>query len=146
MIGPIQSPLVQFATRIIQPITWVFGLYVLFHGHESPGGGFQAGTLIAAAIILEVLAYGRQAKQYQFMIKHCYRLAAVGVLIYAGTGLFGLASSWYLDYGALPLKGVSIPDRHWWGLFIIEAGVCLVVTSALVGIFNRLTETDAQDA
>lgn len=145
MIQPISSPLVRLASQILFPMVWVFGLYVLFHGHESPGGGFQAGTLLAAAIILEVLACGKEAARYQFVVRHSYKLAAFGVFIYAGTGLFGLfaKNSWYLDYDALPIP-VSPADHHWWGLFIIEAGVTIVVTAALVAIFNRLTETEPQ--
>jgi multicomponent Na+:H+ antiporter subunit B len=37
----------------------LFAFYVLLHGHYSPGGGFQAGILLGASMILPRLALGR---------------------------------------------------------------------------------------
>ena len=43
------------------PFIMIFGLYVQFHGDFGPGGGFQAGVIFAAAIILYTLVFGLRA-------------------------------------------------------------------------------------
>lgn len=50
--------IVKTVTRIIGGVVFLFGLYIITHGHLSPGGGFAGGTIIAGAFILLVLAYG----------------------------------------------------------------------------------------
>ena len=58
MIRPHDSVIVHTLARVFTPIIQLFALYVLVHGHHSPGGGFQAGTLFAASVILSILAFG----------------------------------------------------------------------------------------
>ena len=138
MILKHSSPIVSLTTRILRPSLQLFALYVLLHGHESPGGGFQAGTILAGEIILEAVAFGNNTQRYQRIRRMLFPIASIGILIYAGTGLFGLFGSGYLDYGALPLAFMETAQRHWLGILIVEAGVCLVVLSSLVAIFDRL--------
>jgi multicomponent Na+:H+ antiporter subunit B len=52
MKAPTESPIIHLASRGIAPVILIIGLYVFFHGHYSPGGGFQGGVLMAAAILL----------------------------------------------------------------------------------------------
>ena len=46
------NPITTLISSIVAPFIMLFALYVIFHGHYSPGGGFQGGTLLAASIIL----------------------------------------------------------------------------------------------
>jgi len=46
--------------RMLIPFILLFGLYVQFHGEYGPGGGFQAGAIIAASIILYALIEGER--------------------------------------------------------------------------------------
>ncbi|HEX9779726.1 MAG TPA: MnhB domain-containing protein [bacterium] len=144
MLLPHASPIVRLTTRIAQPFLWLFGLYVLAHGHESPGGGFQAGTLLASSFILEAVSFGADAPFYSRMRAAAFRIAAAGILIYGGIGAITAFETWFLDYGALPLAWLEAPARRWWGIFGVETGVCLVVMAALVGIFDRLAEGAAR--
>ena len=48
MRTPFGSPLLDVACRLLMPLIMLFALYVLVHGHDSPGGGFQAGAMMAA--------------------------------------------------------------------------------------------------
>ena len=52
MIERDNSVVVTTFVRFLVPTAQLFGLYVLAHGHESPGGGFQAGVILAAAYVL----------------------------------------------------------------------------------------------
>ena len=72
----------------------LFALYVQFHGDFSPGGGFQAGVIMAVAFILYGIVFSLEAAKKVFPEWIVHKLTALGVLIYAGTGIrchdFGL--------------------------------------------------------
>nr|MCH9670359.1 cation:proton antiporter [Gammaproteobacteria bacterium] len=48
----------RVSVRLLVPLIILFGLYVQFHGDFGPGGGFQAGVIIAAGFIFYGLVYG----------------------------------------------------------------------------------------
>ena len=52
------TPIVQCISRLMAPSIFLLGVYVVLHGHLTPGGGFAGGVLIAGAFVLLVLAFG----------------------------------------------------------------------------------------
>ncbi len=50
--------IVKKITQLVAPIIFLFGFYIVIHGHLSPGGGFAGGVIMAGAIILQILANG----------------------------------------------------------------------------------------
>jgi multicomponent Na+:H+ antiporter subunit B len=119
----------------------LFGLYVIFHGHYSPGGGFQGGTLLAASLLLIRISSGRRISRIQFRDYLTTPLAVIGVFIYFGTGLIAiLAGGYFLDYGQLPLPGLDGADLRYWGILIIEFGIGLAVMAVLVSIFDNMVK------
>lgn len=50
--------IVKKTTQLISGIVFLYGIYVILHGHLTPGGGFAGGVVIAGSFILLVLAYG----------------------------------------------------------------------------------------
>ena len=58
MIDRHQSLIVKTVCRRLVPFIQLFGLYVVIHGHTSPGGGFQGGVILGASFILLAIAYG----------------------------------------------------------------------------------------
>ncbi len=52
------DPIVCLVVKIIAPIIIVFGIYVLFNGHLSPGGGFSGGAILGTGFILFAMAFG----------------------------------------------------------------------------------------
>ncbi|HMS17523.1 MAG TPA: MnhB domain-containing protein, partial [Planctomycetota bacterium] len=50
------NPIILYGARLVSPYIMLFGLYVIAHGHYSPGGGFQGGALLAASVLLVRLA------------------------------------------------------------------------------------------
>lgn len=132
------SDVLDTASRILIPFITLFALYVVLHGHQSPGGGFQGGAILAGAMILSRLIRGRGAKSW-LDLRRAVTLACVGALLYAGIGLFSLvASRNFLDYSALPLPFHGGRLREL-GSLGVEIAVFLVVTAALVMIFDVLT-------
>lgn len=120
--------------RLFIPFVLLFGLYVQFHGEYSPGGGFQAGAIIAASIILYALLEGEDRALRVIPRGVLNGLIAGGALLYGGVGVAGiLAGGNFLDYSVLasdPVKGQQM------GLLIIEAGVGITVTGVLLSIFH----------
>ena len=50
--------IVKKTTQLIAGMIFMYGIYVIAHGHLTPGGGFAGGVIIAGAFILVTLAFG----------------------------------------------------------------------------------------
>ncbi len=138
MISRYDSPIVDLVVRALVPFIQLFALYVIMHGHYSPGGGFQGGAIWAASVLLMRLTLGGEASRRRFSQTQATAAGAVGVLIYAGVGLASLvAGGMYLDYGSLPLPGEPAQLRSY-GILAVEIGVALAVAGILVSIFDDL--------
>lgn len=82
------SPALDAASRLMTPFILMFGAYVVMHGHDSPGGGFQGGVIIAACVILVRLVRGR-AGGWNLSPETALALTCAGVGIFVGVGLLG---------------------------------------------------------
>ena len=137
------SPVVRLACRYMARLIQIFALYVIFHGHYSPGGGFQGGALLASAIILLRIGEGRDASQGELKTRSALGIGALGAWIFGGVGLLALFFGGnFLQYDAGPQVGLSPARMHYWGILVIELGVALAVMSVLVAIFDALMETE----
>lgn len=131
--------IVELACQLIAPFILLFGLYVIFHGHHSPGGGFQGGAILAAMAILLRLSLGMELTSRIFSPRLMPVFAAAGLLIFAGVGvaaIFGGGN--FLDYGAIPVQGVSEPSLHHNGILLAELGIALSVFGVMLSIFDTL--------
>lgn len=140
MLGPIDSVMMRTLLRPLVVMLQLFALYVVIHGHYSPGGGFQGGTLLACSFILPQLVYGTRERGFLGLSPRGAGVSAVvGVAIFAVAGIFAMAfGGRFLDYGALPFGGLEAPQGRSLGILIIEIGVTLGVTGAIVAIFYSL--------
>jgi multicomponent Na+:H+ antiporter subunit B len=126
--------------RLLVPFILLFGLYVQFHGDFGPGGGFQAGALIAAAFILYALVEGEDRTLAALPQTWLMALMVGGALLYGGVGLAGiLLGSNFLDYSVLSADPVA--GQHL-GIILIEAGVGMTVTGVLLSIFHAFAARD----
>ena len=128
------NPVFRVTTKILFAPIIVYGLYVQFHGDFGPGGGFQAGVIIAAAFILYGLVFGMAALRRLAPPKIVAVFMAIGVLLYSAVGVASLLlGSNFLDYNALdahdPAHGQHI------GILLVEAGVGITVTSVMLVLF-----------
>lgn len=138
MIKLHDSIVVQKVAHYLTPFIQIFALYVLFHGHHSPGGGFQAGVLLGASLILRMLVGTREEAETYQVWREC-KIAIGGLLVYALTGAAGLLfGSDFLDYGSLTPLASDPEMRRFYGIYIIETGVTMTVAMTLVIIFNVL--------
>lgn len=119
--------------RILIPYILLFAIYVQFHGDFGPGGGFQAGVIIAAAIVFHALIHGVETTRRVVPDRVVETMLASGVLIYAGVGLAGLLLGGnYLDYFVLDHNPTHGQHR---GIFWVEVGVAVTVSGVMLKIF-----------
>jgi len=123
----------RVVAKLAIPFILLYALYVQFHGDYGPGGGFQAGVIFAAAFILYALVFGLE-KARQAAPPALVRIGiALGVLIYAGTGVAGmLLGGKFLDYSVLAHDAGH--GQHL-GILIVEFGVGMTVASVMIAIF-----------
>ena len=139
------NPITTLVSSVVAPCIMLFGLYIIFHGHYSPGGGFQGGTMLAASIIIIRLALGSDIGQLQFPSRLGTPLGSLGVLIYFSTGLTAMFfGGRFLDYSFLPVAHTPSHQRSL-GILFVEIGVGLAVMAILVAIYDDLLGEESDD-
>ncbi len=128
-----EHTVLRVVAKLLVPPLLIFALYVQFHGEYSPGGGFQAGVLFAAAIILYALVFGLHAARRAMPPTLLRAMGALGVLTFAGTGVVTmLMGGNFLDYDYLAHN--DIHGQHI-GIIVVEFGVGLTVVSVIISVF-----------
>jgi multicomponent Na+:H+ antiporter subunit B len=158
-----EQSILRIVGKLLIPYILLFALYVQFHGDYGPGGGFQAGVIFAAGVILYGLIFGVNAARHVAPPLTMETLAALGVLIYAGTGVVAMLNGGtFLDYSALQGEhqqhvgeelpatdshqaqvgekvdaehGGFLPQGQHLGILVVELGVGLTVAAVLILIF-----------
>ena len=125
--------ILRVVIKTMIPFILLYAFYVQFHGDYGPGGGFQAGVIFAAGIIMYALLFGLSAARQVITQPVIQLLSAVGVLIYGSVGLVSMLNGGtFLDYSVLsddPIAGQHL------GILLIELGVGLTVASVMIIIF-----------
>jgi multicomponent Na+:H+ antiporter subunit B len=129
-----ESVIIRTISRLLIPFIQLFGLYVIMHGHTSPGGGFQGGVILGSSFILLAIAYGFDHIQKRFPDGVLMVFCAAGVLIYGGVGLVCMfLGGNFLDYGVLP-----VVEPRGMGMLGVEIGVGVTVMAVMVSLFRDL--------
>lgn len=117
------SIILRTATRILTPLLLLFALFLLWRGHNAPGGGFVGGLVVAAAFVLYAMAAGIPASRRALLVDPT-TLLSVGLLI-------ALAS------GAVPLlRGRTFMTAAWTSLGPHSTGVAIGTPLVFdVGVF-----------
>ena len=135
------APIVETTVRLLIPVIQIFALYVIAHGHYSPGGGFQGGVIFGASFILLALALDLKAAQNWMTENRVLILACCGVFIYAGIGvLCQLLGENFLDYQilhrVLPVDPVM---ARYYSILGVEIGVAFTVAAIMFSIYSNLS-------
>jgi multicomponent Na+:H+ antiporter subunit B len=128
----VESPVVLVVARLLGPFVVTFGAFVTLHGATSPGGGFQGGVVVAAAVVLLAFAHGVDAVRRWLAGPTVGRLVAGGVGLFLAVALGSLAAGGslleYAQYGVDP-KYVGE---------LVEVAIGLAVSGVLVALFVLL--------
>lgn len=126
--------ILKIVSKLLIPLIAMFAFYVQFHGDYGPGGGFQAGVILAASVILYALIFGLEAAKKAIPPSWVRIGMTMGVLLYGGTGVVTwLLGGSFLSYGEL-IPSDTAKGQHY-GILIIELGVLLAVASVMLAIF-----------
>ena len=134
---PTDSLIIRQASRIMVPFMQIFALYVIAHGHYSPGGGFQGGVILGASVILLCISFDLKFVLRQWTEKKIMLLTALGVLIYAAVGVACIFMGGdYLNYNALdPVLPGDMAYARYYGILLVEIGVGVTVMFSMIGIY-----------
>ncbi len=136
-----QSVIVQRTASIMMPLVQLFALYVLFFGQYGPGGGFVAGVMIAASLVLGLLAFGEAGPTGQ-RAKRLLDGDGFGLLLFIAVGgLCLIGGGEFLNYSEAPIPGLDAPSRRYLGILMTQVGVALDVAVAAVSIVFSLSRS-----
>ena len=134
MIRRQDSIIITTLTRLLTPFIQLFGLYVIMHGHSSPGGGFQGGVILGAGFILLAISFGIDEASQRFSERLIALFSSGGVFIFGGVGLVCLVlGANFLDYGILP-----VAEPRSLGMLAVEIGIGITVMAVMISIFRDL--------
>ena len=93
--------IVKKTTQLIAGIIFMYGIYIILHGHLTPGGGFAGGVILAGSFILLILAFG---SDFLHLVKEergttmYENLAILVFLLLALTGLLAGAKIFFANW------------------------------------------------
>jgi len=123
----------KVVAKLLIPFILLFGFYVQMHGDYGPGGGFQAGVIIAVAFILYAIVFDVKTARRVAPMAVLVSIACLGVLLYAGVGVANLIyGGRFLEYGVLSHEAAH--GNHI-GILIVEIGVGMAVAAVMMIIF-----------
>ncbi len=135
------SLILSTATRFLMPLLLLFSIFILFRGHNKPGGGFIGGLVAAAAFSLYALAYDTAAAR-RLLRAQPHVLIGVGLLLALASGVISLLSGSPFMTGQwsdFNLPGIG--KVHLGTPLIFDIGVFLVVIGvALMDVFSLAEE------
>ena len=134
------SLIVKSITNIVIGFIFIYGVYIILHGHLTPGGGFAGGVIVAGAFVLKYLAFGAEAKQEKHSSVVASVYESVGGLLFIGVAITGLviAGTFFLNFipkgtplhllsaGIIPICNIAIGIKVGAGLFSIFLALAAV--------------------
>lgn len=125
--------IVKTITRLTVGLILMYGIYIVLHGHISPGGGFAGGVIIALSFIHLILAYGKETALKKLSKGLASTLESLGALMFIGIALLGFTGGYFfynfftnkgqpfmlLSAGIIPLCNIAIALKVGAGLFTI---------------------------
>ncbi len=132
------SLILATVARLVLPVLVVFALHLMLRGHNAPGGGFIAGLMTAAAIVLQYVAFNRDYVRQTLRVN--YRvLLGLGLALAGTTGIAALVyGSAFLEHRLLsfhlPVFGAiefSTAQAFDFGVYCAVVGVTLMIISIL---------------
>ena len=140
----VESQIIMTTVRAVTPFSLTYGLFLMFHGADSPGGSFQGGSIIAATVLMIAFAFGVAPTREWLRNRTVVALAAGGTAAFALVGLVPMAFG--DSFLAHPLFESEFGIQTKWGLEAIEVGgVAPIVAGVLVGLFFVLAAGMSRD-
>ncbi len=141
------SVIIKKVTQLLAGLIFVYGIYIILHGHLTPGGGFAGGVIIAGAFILLILAFGSSELNLKTEVSGSSGTESLAILLVVILALMSLllgAKVFIVNFlpKGLPGELLSAGVIPLYNLFVgVEvAGAILTIFLALV-IFKEESST-----
>ena len=136
---PGMSLIVKTITRLTVGLILIYGIYIITHGHVSPGGGFAGGVIITLSFIHLMLAYGKEAALKKLSKSRASFLESTGAIWFLTIAILGFSSGYFFlnfiskgeqfrlfSAGMIPLCNIAISLKVGAGLFAIFVALVLL--------------------
>lgn len=133
------SIIVKTITRLTVGLILLYGIYIVSHGHVSPGGGFAGGVIIALSFIHLILAYGKETALKKLSEARASFLENLGAILFLSIALLGFTGGYFFlnfipkgepfrlfSAGLIPLYNIAISLKVGAGLFAIFIALVLL--------------------
>lgn len=132
------SLIVKRITKITVSLIFLFGVYIVLHGHLTPGGGFAGGVIIALSFIHLVLAFGKEVALKRLSQGAVSVIESIGGLFFWGIALLGVMAGSYFFLNVLP-KGTPFNLFSSGIIVLCNIAIFLKVGAGLFAIFIALS-------
>ncbi len=129
-----KSKIVQTVANIVIPFIVVFGVYLVIHGHLTPGGGFQGGAVIASGFALLLISFGIPATKRKLVETKLSALEAFGLILFITFAFLGLGNSFFYNFLANSGLIFGDPVPHGINLGNLNTAGTLPLMSIAVGL------------
>ena len=130
----VESTIIMTTVRIVAPFVLTLGLFIMFHGADSSGGGFQGGVVAGTVILMIAFAFGIEPVRDWLDPTALLGLISTGVLVFVGIGLGSVAlGGAFLEYHVYGELG--IPHASGYGIELVELGIGAIVAGVIIGLF-----------
>jgi len=133
------SLIVKTITRLTVGLILLYGIYIVLHGHVSPGGGFAGGVIIALSFIHLMLAYGKEEALKRLSKQTASIFESLGAILFLAIALLGFSGGYFFlnfiakgepfklfSAGIIPLCNIAISFKVGAGLFGIFTALVLL--------------------
>lgn len=132
------SLILDTCTRAAFHTMWVFSLFMLFSGHNAPGGGFVGGLIAGAALVLCYAGHGADHVRRVLPV-HPELLLGAGIALAAGTGATAwLAGGEFLESGIAEVHPAVLGEVKLPSVLVFDIGVYLVVVGLVLALLETL--------
>jgi multicomponent Na+:H+ antiporter subunit B len=100
------SKLVRIGADLIYPFALIFGLYIILHGHLTPGGGFQGGAVVATGVAIVIVAWAYDDVAGMIRKLTLQAQESGGLLLFIGAAALALGLGYAFFYNALANSGL----------------------------------------
>lgn len=140
--GPyVESTIIMTTVRVVLPFVFTFGLFVMFHGAESAGGGFQGGVILGASIVMVAFAFGIDPTREWLDEATLRGVVLAGVLAFLAIGLGAMAAGGvFLEYSSY---GIHHASKY--GIEAVELAIGGIVSGGVVALFFALAGAATAD-
>jgi len=122
------SKIVKTISSIAFPLVTIYGLYIIAHGHLTPGGGFQGGAIVASGCAMILVAYGSVWTMGKIKEKHLSVLESLGAIGFISLALLGLV------FGVVFFKNFLMGNEYFFGE--IGEGLANINTAGVLPLMN----------